>query len=79
MNKYFRVQNTGFTNGQSWFPVGHRCETFEEAKKLYQISKWDDDCVKWRIVEITFTRYFEDESNLAQETKRITQERYLYL
>ncbi len=76
---WFEIENTGFTSGISWFPcLNRRFESFHAAKEKYDDLKWDTD-VKWRIVEVTFTRYFEDESNLAQETKCITQKRYLYL
>lgn len=82
MIKHFKVQNTGWSNGVSWYdthPRSTRFETFEDAKAYYDAKKWNDDSVKWRIVEVTFTRYFEDECNLAQVTKTVTQERYLYL
>lgn len=77
--KWFEIENTGFTNGTNWYGLDTRFETFEKAKEGYEFALWDDKSVKWRIVEVTFTRYFEDESNIAQVTKSIRQERYLYL
>jgi predicted RNA-binding protein with PUA-like domain len=82
MIKYFKVQNTGWSNGVSWYnahPESTRFESFEEAKKYYHAKTWDDSSVKWRIVEVTIVRHFEDESNIAQVTRSVTQERYLYI
>lgn len=82
MIKYFKVQNTGWSGGVSWYdahPKSTQFETFEEAKNYYHAKTWNDESVKWRIVEVIFEKHFEDESNLAQVTRTTTQERYLYL
>ncbi len=76
--KYYRLDNTGFTANTSWFEGAQRYDTFEQAKEVYACRKWRDD-VKWRIVEITIFRYFQDETQPFLETQKITQERYLYV
>jgi hypothetical protein len=76
--KYYRIDNTGFTNGISWFEDAQRYDTFEQAKEVYARRKWRDD-IKWRIVEITIFRYFQDETQPFLETQKVTQERYLYV
>lgn len=78
--KYYRLDNTGFTNGTAWFD-GHRYSTFDEAKDAYKERRWTEagDLVKWRIVEISVSRYFQDDSQPSVETQKVTQERYLYV
>ncbi len=77
--RWLEIENTGFSGGISWFPcLGKRFDTFKDAKEKYDDLKWDTD-VKWRIVEVILTRYFEDETNPTQVTKEIKQKRYLYL
>jgi hypothetical protein len=76
--KYYRLDNTGFTAGTSWFE-GCRYETFEQAKEMHSNRNWKDKSVKWRIVEVTIFRYFQDETQPFLETQKVTQERYLYV
>lgn len=76
--KYYRLDNTGFTNGTSWFEDVQRYDTFEQVKELYKRRKWRDD-VKWRIVEITITKFYNDPCNTELLTEEITHERYLYV
>ena len=78
--KYYRLDNTGFTNGTSWFD-GHRYSTFDEVKEAYKERGWTEvgDFVKWRIVEVTIIRYFQDKTQPLLETQKVTQERYLYV
>jgi hypothetical protein len=79
MIKYFRVDNTGWSGGQSWFEGSKRHETFEQAKKHYEEIQWGEGSTFWRIVEVTIIRHNDDPHNLARVTKQIVQERYLYL
>ena len=76
MIKYFRVDNTGWSGGISWFEGGTRFATFDEARSNQRESDWGDDSVKWRIAEVTIQFVELDASRIAQKT---IQERYLYL
>jgi hypothetical protein len=77
--KYYRLDNTGFTNGTSWFDGTKRYDTFEQAKENCAKVANVNDSIKWRITEISIFRYFQDESQPAIETQKVTQERYLYV
>jgi hypothetical protein len=76
MIKYYRVDNTGWTNGVSWFRGEDRFNTFAEAIESQREMKWDDDSVLWRIAEVTIVDERLDDKHVA---KRIIEERYLYL
>lgn len=60
--KYFTVENSGFTNGQTFFPRedtrDSRFASMKEAGEyVYECrTEWDDPDVKWRIVEHTYVR-----------------------
>ena len=76
MIKYFRVDNTGWSGGVSWFEGATRFATFDEARINQRERDWNDDSVKWRITEVTIQFVELDTSRIAQKT---IQERYLYL
>ncbi len=78
--KWYRLDNTGFTNGESWFD-GLRYSTFDEAKEAYKERRWTEtgDMVKWRIAEIVVTKIHADPCNPELQTEKITHERYLYV
>lgn len=76
--RYYRLDNTGFTNGTSWFEDVQRYDTFEQVKEVYERRKWRGD-VKWRFVEITITKLYNDPCNPELLTEEITHERYLYV
>ena len=75
MIKYYRVDNTGWSGGISWFR-GNRFDTFTEAIESQRESKWGDDSVLWRIAEVTIVDEYLDNKHIA---KRTIEERYLYL
>lgn len=77
--KHYKLQNTGWSNGQDWFSYVQRFETYEEVKNFYDGVYFNDPDTHWRIAEIVFTKYREDESNLARVTREVTETRYLYL
>lgn len=76
MIKYFRVDNTGWSDGVSWFEGDERFGTFDEARSNQRERDWGDDSVKWRIAEVTIEFLKLDTGRIAQKT---IQERYLYL
>jgi len=76
MIKYYRVDNTGWSGGISWFEGGTRFTTFDEAKESYKKIKWGKGSTFWRITEVTIQFVELDTSRIAQKT---IQERYLYL
>lgn len=76
MIKYYRVDNTGWSGGISWFEGDRRFNTFDEARSNQRKAEWGDDSVKWRIAEITIDLKKLDTHRIAQKT---IQERYLYL
>ena len=76
MIKYFRVDNTGWSDGVSWFEGDERFSTFDEARSNQRERDWGDDSVKWRIAEVTIEFLKLDTGRIAQKT---IQERYLYL
>lgn len=76
MIKYYRVDNTGWSGGISWFEGTTRFSTFDEARSDQRERHWGDDWVKWRITEVTIEYLELDTQRIAQ---KITKERYLYL
>lgn len=76
MIKYYRVDNTGWSGGISWFEGNKRFSTFDEAKNHYKRMQWGEGSTFWRIVEVTIEFTELDTSRIAQ---KIIQERYLYL
>lgn len=76
---YYLVQNTGWSGGISWFDSDYRFESFQEAEIYQKSAKWNDERVLWRIVEVVIVRYYQDETNPKNETKKLTTERYLYI
>ena len=76
MIKYYRVDNTGWSGGVSWFDGDLRFATFDEARNNQRERDWGDDLVKWRITEVTIQFVELDTSRIAQ---KLIQERYLYL
>lgn len=76
MIRYFRVDNTGWSGGISWFEGDTRFATFDEARNNQRERDWGDDSIKWRITEVTIQFVELDTSRIAQKT---IQERYLYL
>ena len=76
MIKYYRVDNTGWSGGISWFEGDTRFATFDEARNNQRERDWGDDFIKWRITEVTIQFVELDTSRIAQKT---IQERYLYL
>lgn len=76
MIKYYRVDNTGWSDGVSWFEGEAHFGTFDEARNNQRERDWGDDSVKWRIAEVTIQFLKLDTSRNAQKT---IQERYLYL
>jgi hypothetical protein len=76
MIKYFRVDNTGWSFGVSWFEGHLRFSTFDEAKEYYKNAQWGEGSTFWRIAEVTIEYAELDNSRVAQKT---TKERYLYL
>ena len=75
MIKYYRVDNTGWSGGTSWFEGG-RFSTFDEAKEYYKEMKWGEGSTFWRITEVTIQFVELDDTRIAQ---KLIQERYLYL
>lgn len=76
MIKYYRVDDTGWSGGISWFEGDTRFATFDEARNNQRERDWNDDSIKWRITEVTIQFVELDTSRIAQKT---IQERYLYL
>jgi len=62
--EWWIVQNTGWSNGQSWFQSGgtdtnpYRAKSEEEAIQYIteRRKSWDDPAVKWRYVHVTVQR-----------------------
>lgn len=78
--KWYRLDTTGFSNGISWFKGSKRYETFGEVKEAYdRVREGYDDLVKWRIAEVFWEPYREDEYNPNIVTREMTEERFLYL
>lgn len=76
MIQYYRVDNTGWSGGISWFKGEDRFDTFTEAIESQRERKWDDDSILWRIAEVTIVDEHLDNKHIA---KRTIEERYLYL
>lgn len=74
--KYFRVDDTGWSGGISWFEGDCRFDTFEEARQYQKEKDWGDNSVKWRIAEVSIDWTLLDEKKVAM---KVIQERYLYL
>lgn len=60
--EYWYVENTGWSNGQSWFRSGgsdmnpYRAKSADEAIEYIKKNRWDDASVKWRYVHFTLER-----------------------
>ena len=71
---YFTVQNTGWSNGVSWFDMTNgrdtiRFKTRDEALTYIQDKHWGDDDVKWRILDHEVDRtYAGDDETKATHT-----------
>jgi hypothetical protein len=63
--KYFTVENSGFTNGQTYFshPSDTRYDSLREALEVVAASKneWTDPTVFYRVVEHTYVRVTDKE------------------
>lgn len=72
--QYWTVQNTGWSNGQSWFDAGGtrwepaRFASEDEARGYISRNRWDDPSVKWRFTCVTVER---------TENKRVTTEEWV--
>lgn len=59
--EWWEVENTGWTNGQSWFAVSanshdnRRFDSHTDALQYITDNRWDDD-TKWRTVHVTLER-----------------------
>ena len=53
--EYWKIQNTGWTGGRSWFDMDYRLDTELEAKRVIKSKKayFKDDAIKWRYVHVT--------------------------
>lgn len=71
--EWWRVENTGWSNGQSWFTSGgtdanpYRAGSEQEAIEYItqQKKSWNDDAIKWRYVHVTLER--EDNKSVTTE------------
>ena len=76
MLEYFAVENTGWTNGTSWFKTGGsdmhplRFKTFDEASDYAKEKKArsKDPSILWRVVKTTVELH---------ETKRIVTDEWI--
>jgi hypothetical protein len=74
--EYYAVENTGWSDGVSWFKTGGsdanplRFTTFDEAHEfaVRNKKKYDDPNMLWRIVWVTVVR---------TETSRVTVENFI--
>jgi hypothetical protein len=72
--EWWEVENTGWSNGQSWFSTGgssanpYRAKSTTEAIAYIESNRWDDPSVKWRYVHVTIER----EDNRSVETREWT-------
>jgi hypothetical protein len=69
--EYYYVENTGWSNGRSWFSCGtdtnpYRANSVEEAIEYIKRNRWDDPLVKWRYVHVMIER--EDNRTITTET-----------
>lgn len=69
--EYWCVENTGWTNGQTWFRCGGRepyhAKSLKEALEYIKENRWDDHLVKWRYVHVVIEN---------KENKRVTTEKW---
>ena len=69
--EWWRVENTGWSNGRSWFTSGgtdanpYRAKSEAEAIEYITNNRWDDPAVKWRYVHVTLQR--EDNKSITTE------------
>ena len=79
--KYYKLQNTGWSDGKSWFTIYNerRFDTFEQAKESFKNHENDDPDIKWRIVEVIVYIHCQDKTQPEIMTQKVTQERYLYV
>lgn len=62
--EWWRVENTGWSNGTSWFASGgteanpYRAASLKEATEYatQQQASWSDPAIKWRVVHVTLER-----------------------
>ena len=60
--EWWRVENTGWSNGRSWFTSGgtdanpYRAKSEAEAIEYITNNRWDDPAIKWRYVHVTLER-----------------------
>ena len=72
--EYWKVQNTGYTNGVSWFDSGGTAtrpgyfESEVEARRYLIANRWDGVEVKWRLVHVVVA---------TTEETRVTTERFI--
>ena len=63
--KYFTVENTGWSNGVSWFAqpneLAYRYDSMKQALQVVEETRWEDKSVHWRVVENTFVRVYDKE------------------
>lgn len=72
--EYWKVQNTGYTNGVSWFDTGGslvrpaRFQSEKDARKYLVANRWGGAEVKWRLVHVTIA---------TTEDSCVTSERFI--
>jgi len=72
--EYWRVQNTGWSAGVSWFDTGgtpSRPATFKfeaSARQFVADTRWADKAVKWRLVHVQVA---------TTPNQRVTTERFI--
>ncbi len=59
--EWWRVENTGWSNGTSWFPTTRgqdicRFESHADALRHIVANRYEGHPVKWRIVHVTLER-----------------------
>ena len=59
--EWWEVENTGWSNGQSWFPISkcrdnRRFDSEADATQIVADNRWDDPQVEWRTVHVTLER-----------------------
>ncbi|KVP17341.1 hypothetical protein [Burkholderia ubonensis] len=71
---YWKVQNTGYSAGVSWFDTGGtstypaRFDSEDDARRFLAGVRWGDKSVKWRLVHVRVE---------TTRTKRVTTERFV--
>ena len=81
MIEYYTVENTGWSNGVSWFTINanrydsRRFKTFDEARAYITEHHWGDSKVEWRICHHTVTRKTENDRLIEQ----LHSGRYVYI